>query len=69
MSSCALRQLMNVRPLPQQEIVKFCGGNKQMAADLIYDLDEDQDGEVSNSPGRKRTLSIISSRPRPIASD
>lgn len=32
--------------LDHSEIVKFCGGNKQLAADLIFDLDEDQDGEI-----------------------
>ena len=37
-----------------QEIFKFCGGNKQFAADLMFDLDEDQDGMVTARPQRKR---------------
>jgi len=33
--------------LEREEIFKFCGGSKQMAADLMFDLDEDQDGQVT----------------------
>jgi len=33
-----------------QEIFKFCGGNKQFASDLMFDLDEDQDGMVTCHP-------------------
>merc|ERR1712216_263386 len=33
--------------LEREEIFKFCGGSKQFAADLMFDLDEDQDGQVT----------------------
>merc|ERR1712146_460167 len=29
------------------EILKFSGGNKQFAADLMFDLDEDRDGKIT----------------------
>lgn len=33
--------------LEPEEILKFAGGNKQFAADLMFDLDEDQDGKIT----------------------
>ena len=31
-----------------QELFKFCGGNKELAAELMMGLDADGDGEVSH---------------------
>jgi len=46
-----------------QELFKFCGGNKELAAELMLGLDADGDGEVSHDLSSVTTTQHSSGTP------